>query len=174
MENKNIWTEKEIEGFYNNIMRETLARFPVLAGYKDILSFVFMAFFRHGGLVRFDEYAVGAYVNPDRLKGCYVYNLFIGIKDRVDPLTIVWSILHEYGHTLQPNITDEIHISPVLTLEREADAWDRAENKLMDFNISPADLESFKTFRGARLQSYRDKILPSSNIKSITNQEPQI
>lgn len=173
MENKDIWTDEEIQGFYNNITRETLRRYPVLADYSEILTFVFMAFFRQGGLVRFDEHSVGASVQPGMLKGCYVYDLFIGIKDRVDPITLVWSVLHEYGHTLQQKITDEIHLSPVLKLERETDAWNRAEHKLTDFNISAADLESFRSFREQRLQCYRDKISLNSNIKPLTSQEPQ-
>ena len=173
MKNEDIWTDEEIQGFYNNIMRETLSRYPVLSTYSEIITFVFMAFYRQGGLVRFDEYAVGASVKPGMLKGCYVYDLFIGIKDRLDPVTLVWSVLHEYGHTLQPNITDEIHLSPVLKLERERDAWKRAEHKLMDFNISAADLESFRSFRESRLQRYRDKIAPNSNVKP-TSQKPQL
>lgn len=155
---RQVRTKEEVDSLLQSIMKEALRRFPALIPYQHVLEFVFTAFYRQDGLIFFKENEEGAYISPDMVYGQYVYHLNIGILNRLYPTTVLWSVLHEYGHILQETRTEAVRLDPVLTLARETDAWDKAEQLLPQFHLPGEMLNSFQQFREERLDDYRAKL----------------
>jgi hypothetical protein len=81
--------------------------------------------------------------------------LFIGLKDRKDPLDVVWSILHEYGHIQQgPPGLDEVLKTENAEQAREKDAWDRAQCMMEQDPALKIYARHFTDYRDALLSSY--------------------
>lgn len=66
-----------------------------------------------------------------------------------DPLNIIWNILHEYGHYLDwPRIVDHT------VIQREENAWKKAEIEINKYPELIKEMESFKNHRDWCLQTY--------------------
>lgn len=85
-------------------------------------------------------------------------NLLIGVKGRTDFLTVIWSVFHEWGHLIQPTQTDQIRLDPVLTYQRESDAWNKAGAKLYQFDQLLPYMSHFYAYRDVCLLDYANKI----------------
>jgi len=81
--------------------------------------------------------------------------LFIGLKDRKDPLEVVWSLLHEYGHVQQGEPTlAEILKDGNAKQAREKDAWNRAELIMAADPFLRQYAQHFSQYRDTLLGSY--------------------
>ncbi|MET3606978.1 hypothetical protein ABIC74_000820 [Mucilaginibacter rubeus] len=137
---------------------ETFKRYPALKEYDEVLRFAFTAFYKQGGHVRFDPDRTGSIFEPFPLLGGRSANLVIGVKDRIDPMGVIWVSFHEWGHLSQPILTDDIRLNPTLTHQRESEAWDLAEVKLKDYAILQPHFDQFYLYRNDCLKSYQKKI----------------
>jgi hypothetical protein len=151
-------TAADAQAKANERVIESVKRYPVLLAYTDTLEFVFYAFYLQGGQVIYQEHLKSSEFNPVRLQGKRVANLIIGAKDRKDPMDIIWSVLHEWGHLSQPPQTEEIRLNPQLTYYRESDAWDKAEIKLKNYLTLVPFLGKFYAYRDFCLDDYNSKI----------------
>jgi len=156
-------TEEEARKRAQDRVKEAIKRFAPLAAYADALEFVFFEFYNQGGHARFDEQLKSSEFNPVRLQGKRVGNLVIGVKDRKDPMEIIWSAFHEWGHLSQPPQTEEIRLNPQLTYNRESEAWDIAEIKLKEFPHLVPELAKFYAHRDYCLSDYHGKIPKASH-----------
>jgi hypothetical protein len=153
-----ILTVADAQAKANKRVIESVKRYPVLLAYTDTLEFVFSAFYLQGGHVIYVEHLKSSEFNPIRLHGKRVANLIIGAKDRKDPMDIIWSVLHEWGHLLQTPQTEEIRLNPQLTYYRERDAWDKAETKFKEYPALAPFLGKFYAYRDFCLNDYNSKI----------------
>jgi len=140
-------------------VKESIKRYPELANYAEALEFIFLAFYIQGGHVIYQEHLKSSKFDPVPLYGQRVANLIIGAKDRKDPLDIIWSIFHEWGHLSQPPQSEEIRLDPQLTYNRESDAWDKAEKKLNEYPTLTPFIGKFYLYRNFCLNDYQSKII---------------
>jgi len=137
---------------------EAIRRYPPLVEYADILKPVFFDFYEKGGMVRFDDYLTSPSIEPRPLNGKRVVNLVIGVKDRTDHLSVIWSAFHEWGHLCQPAQTEDIRLSPALTYEREKGAWEIAERAVREIAVLLPHIQQFEQYRDYCLSDYQSKI----------------
>ena len=78
---------------------------------------------------------------------------------RDDPLTLIWSLYHEYAHTTQPLQTKEQAVEGSWAeFKREIDAWIIAEKELRNYPFFKDHLDSYKKFKKERLNSYKKNL----------------
>jgi len=140
-------------------LNEAVKRYPELAAYLSELQFVFFEFYKQDGRVIFLGHKKASIIQPELLRGKRVLNLHIGVLGRTDGLTVIWSAFHEWGHLKQPPQTEEIRTNPLLTYEREKEAWEIAERKLRQFEAIKPLLPRFEAYREICLKDYLDKII---------------
>jgi hypothetical protein len=83
--------------------------------------------------------------------GSHRSHIRIGLKDRKgDPITVIWDILHEYGHHLtgMPKQGD-------LKLKREELAWEKAYEEFQNYPELQSHKESLNDYRELCLNNYR-------------------
>ena len=76
----------------------------------------------------------------------------IGLKDRREhPITVIWDILHEFGHHLSgmPGETDT-------KLKRETQAWDKALEELKNYPQLINYKDNFNLYRERCLLTYKN------------------
>ena len=151
-------TDEQARIKVDSCFKESFKRYPLLAEYADALRFIFFAFYKNGGHVRYDDNLESSNFEPFPLLGGRSANLVIGAKDRKDQREIIWSSFQEWGHLSQPTLTDEIRLNPQLTHQRESEAWDIAEVKLKEFSILQPHLDKFYIYRDNCLNNYHSKI----------------
>jgi ribosomal protein S18 acetylase RimI-like enzyme len=134
-----------------NHWRKTVIFVPELNPHRQIITELYGAIITEG-----------ARLDPnENMKYCRHTNdyidkaVIVGLQQREDPLTLIWSIAHEYGHILQNEAKEKERQD--YTREkylREADAWDKAEKWLFDKPFYIYNWSSFIRFRNKRLESY--------------------
>ena len=72
-----------------------------------------------------------------------------------DPLDIIWTILHEYGHHLS-GMSAVGRLSREHKLDRERKAWDHAEKLLPQFPRLFQNKEAFNHYREQCLNTYNE------------------
>jgi len=76
----------------------------------------------------------------------------IGIKDRKsEPITVIWDILHEYGH----HLSGAPKVGVDLRLKREELAWEKAYEELQNYPELQNQKESFNDYKEVCLKDYR-------------------
>ncbi|SFA38297.1 Protein N-acetyltransferase, RimJ/RimL family [Pedobacter suwonensis] len=134
-----------------NMARQMISQVPELFNQREILIELFERIFEK--IPRIETC-------PD-IESCCLKTEFnerhmeIGTKRRENPLTLIFSIAHEYGHLLQP-LPSELEKKPFSREKylREAQAWDLAEDFLRGFPLYLYHWPEFIRFRNSRLESY--------------------
>lgn len=129
--------------------------FPELWAHKELLNALFLAILRKKARIEWLS-DIDSCRCREIIFEKFVY---IGTKKRQDPLSLIWSIAHEYGHLCQAPPTDlEKKYCTREKYLREVDAWNIAETWLQDQPFYQHHWPDFIRFRNSRLESY----LPAS------------
>ena len=126
-----------------------------LAAYENELTLIVTAIFgRNCGLVCKttlpSSHLAQTPHNPDNRP-----IMHIGLLGRKQPLEIIWSMLHEYGHVLQGSAAlKEVELDKSLEYPREKDAWDKAEIELVKYPRLVANISEFYDYRDFALNTY--------------------
>ena len=112
----------------------------------------------------------------DKHEGCSHSNLFghhtvnISLIPRPSPISLIWSIAHEYGHLLQRDaVGDEKTPFTYKRFLREQDAWLKAGDWLKDKTLFIYNWPDFVRFSHRRLEDY----LPDRNFQADST-EPEV
>ena len=134
-----------------NRWREFTAQVPELLPHKDIMHALFLAISEKGAHIKFVPDSDRCHWQDE----VFDKMVYIGTKKRDAPLSLIWSIAHEYGHLCQPDPIDlEKKYCTREKYLREADAWDIAEVWLSDKPFFQHNWPDFIRFRNSRLESY--------------------
>jgi hypothetical protein len=144
------FTIEQLRGRYKTFLTNTTG----LSSYLEALDQVFETFFDYGINVIFDYSKEDCLIIKSE-KTDEPVALVVGARQRVEPVTFVWSFYHEYGHLLQdkPGAKEKDKNSPE-QYRREEDAWNKAETILKNSQLFIKESESFYKFRNERLGSY--------------------
>lgn len=133
------------------VLRHCLMAFPVLSAYRDLLLELFRAM----------KSLKAELVTTDQCRGCsheideLTRRVIVCLRERPDPLTLVWSLAHELGHLLQDEPQgNERREFTLQKFRREEDAWKQAERWLDNKPLFLFQWEHFYKFRHERLESY--------------------
>jgi len=139
----------EINGY--NDWRAIIKQIPELVPHEKLLTDLFTAVHAEGSRIEFDEKRNDCHFESDG----YEKILTIGTTKRNDPLSIIWSIAHEYGHACQKYATaNEKVLFSQANYEREADAWNRGQQWLRNTIYYRHNWPSFINLLHQRLQKY--------------------
>jgi len=140
-----------------NMLRELFASIPDLKSFEEVFDELFEEFYSKDAIIIID-----LLINSSRLAQTpnntisRNFELYVGIKERKNPLDILWSIFHEYGHLLQARPTDQELIEGTnAKYLREMDAWDLGEKKLLTFKNLKPYLDDFNIYRSKCQMSYK-------------------
>lgn len=133
------------------VLRHCLMAFPALSAQREVLL----------GLLRAMKAMKAELVTTDHCNGCsheideLQRRIIVCLKQRPDPLTLIWSLAHELGHLQQeePNAKERREFT-LEKFHREEDAWKNAERWLADQPLFWYQWEHFFRFRHERLESY--------------------
>jgi hypothetical protein len=142
----------------NRILKTTLKYYPELISFLEPLIFVFDEFYQKGGMIIYNDHIPFSFIRPEMRNSKRVVNLHIGLLNRKEGLTVIWAAMHEWGHLNQVPESEEIHHDPLLKLDRETDAWQKAESKIQTYPCLLPYKDSFETYRSEALKSYLNKI----------------
>jgi hypothetical protein len=116
------------ESKVKNIVRHLVEKGNLLS-YKEELVIIISKVYFEGCFIHVDEHKSSSSITSNPFRPSNSRTLVIGIKDRNEPIEILWSILHEYGHIIQGHPSPDILKDRQLQYEREAEAWLTAEAK---------------------------------------------
>jgi len=86
------------------------------------------------------------------------FRLGIGVKPRPNPMTMIWSLAHELGHSRQPEQTEAEGINgSTAQYAREKQAWDFATEWLQPYPYYQENIALFIAYRDELLSSYLPK-----------------
>ncbi|MEZ2338775.1 GNAT family N-acetyltransferase [Mucilaginibacter sp. RCC_168] len=132
---------------------------PELTPHRKLIIDLFTAIILKKGSIDFHDRHEGC--SHSSFLGHHTVN--ISLKSRPDPITIIWSIAHEYGHLLQdPASDDEQKLYTRKNFIREEDAWKKAEEWLKEKPMFIYNWPNFTRFRHRRLEDY----LPDRNFQA--------
>ena len=141
-------TEDKI--LYNH-WRQIVTAIPELTTHRDLVMKLFKAILAEGAMIDMKE----EYTSCHHIKDLFEKAILISLKKRDEPLTIIWSIAHEFGHLLQEEATDEEQkLYTIEKFRREEDAWKKAEQWLSIEPFFIFNWRDFFKFRHDRLNNY--------------------
>jgi len=129
-----------------------------LQDYSIVIEFLIEYIYSKGCRISCNYQTEGSSIEHS-MQGEYLTHIRIGMKNRSDkPLTIIWDILHEFGHHLsgKPNATGEKII-------REIEAWDIAYKELFNFPVFAEFVKNFQSYKETCLLTYMKN---ESNLKT--------
>ncbi|RZJ84950.1 MAG: GNAT family N-acetyltransferase [Chryseobacterium sp.] len=137
-----------------NMTRQFISSMPVYFQYRKILIELFELVLTKKVIIAFDEANEYCKLRTD----CFDTTLIIGTKPREDIKTMIWSLAHEYGHLLQgkPREKQKKRYTKE-KFDREAEAWDLAEEWLKSKPLYLFQWQNFIRMRNSRLESYLPK-----------------
>ncbi|TKC04245.1 hypothetical protein [Pedobacter frigoris] len=139
-----------------NTLRGLFASIPDLKPFEQVIDILFSEFYSKDAIIIIDSQINSSHLaQTPRNMLSRNFELYIGIREREDPLDVLWSIFHEYGHLLQDRPTDQELIEGTYAKYlRELDAWGLGETKFLEFDILKPYLNNFKTYRTMCQNSY--------------------
>ncbi|MFC7524152.1 hypothetical protein ACFQRK_09375 [Parapedobacter sp. GCM10030251] len=142
-----------------NNLRQVSDKVPGSSKYMNILDDLLELFYQKDTAI-----VVDANLEKSRLEQTLNnhenrnFRLYIGISNRTEPLEVIWSLLHEYGHLLQRPPTDlEQTDGTPEKYEREKDAWRKAEDKFTEYSALCTYFDNFQAYREFSESSYKPK-----------------
>ena len=75
-----------------------------------------------------------------------------------DPLEIIWTILHEFGHHLSGRIDRAKLDDPIFRMAREQEAWDRARIEVLIYPVLADNISHFDSYSLRLLDNYKRKL----------------
>jgi len=144
-------TERQFRSFW----RELLSFVPELQPHLELLREWFYSMSTAFVVNRFNKETTLCKLGQELQYQNRMFSLQIGVAKRDDPLTLIWSLFHEFGHFCQPEPTEaEMRDNTQEKYEREADAWRIAEEKLSGELFYQENKHSFEHYRNEALKSY--------------------
>ncbi|MDB5123693.1 MAG: Acetyltransferase protein [Mucilaginibacter sp.] len=139
----------EVSGY--NDWRRMVKDVPELAPHDELMTDLFTAVHAKGVRVEFCIRRPDCHLDRTR----YEKVLTVGLANRDDPLSIIWSIAHEYGHACQEFPTEnETVLFSQAKYERETDAWNKGEQWLKNKIYYCHNWPSFIHLSHQRLNKY--------------------
>lgn len=78
-------------------------------------------------------------------------------KNNADPLDIIWTLLHEYGHFLSGKPATS-RLNSQQKFERELLAWEYADKELINFRMLDEYKQLYFSYRAYCLKTYKDNV----------------
>jgi ribosomal protein S18 acetylase RimI-like enzyme len=148
---KFLKTERQFQSFW----RELLSFVPELKPHRELLREWFYSMSTAHVDKRFAKDTTLCKLGQELQYQNRMFYLQIGVAKRDDPLTLIWSLFHEYGHFCQDEPTEaEKKDHTQEKYDREADAWRIAEEKLRAESFYQDNKRSFELYRDEALKSY--------------------
>lgn len=139
-----------------NNLRQLFGIVPELKSFEPIISQLFSEFYLKKAIIIIDPLLGSSHLGQTRFNTISRnFELFIGTRER-EPLEILWSIFHEYGHLQQDRPTSEEATDGTLAKYlRERNAWEIGQNKFLEFDILKTHLDNFEAYRSTCQSSYK-------------------
>lgn len=135
------------------------SKFPLLKEYENVLFELLKTFYdKESRIVIELTWDTSELEQTQYNKTSKNYVLHVGIKNRVNPMEIIWSILHEYGHLQQnpPTLEEQTYCTEE-KYNRECGAWKIGEKKFYEFKELLGFKEGFLNYAEICGESYNPK-----------------
>ncbi|SHM93454.1 GNAT family N-acetyltransferase [Mucilaginibacter sp. OK098] len=134
-----------------NHWRQMVTAIPEITPHRELVMQLFKVIYAGGASIDMKEEYQGCH----HINDWFEKKIIISLKKRPEPLTIIWSIAHEYGHLLQNEASDaEKKLYTIEKFKREEDAWKKAEEWLTDKPFFIFNWRDFFRFKHCRLNNY--------------------
>lgn len=80
------------------------------------------------------------------------------LKVYEDPLEIIWTILHEFGHHLSGRIDRAKLDDPIFRMAREQEAWERARIEVLIYPVLADNISHFDSYSLRLLDNYKREL----------------